>query len=62
MGHHLEPISDEGELAAVVAHGLLNTLAVRLTASTAVLRAGLQTLVRGLPPETIDLLDSLQHR
>ena len=33
----------------------------RLTASTTILRSGLQTLVRGLPPDTIDLLDSLQQ-
>ena len=33
----------------------------RLADSTSVLRSGLQSLVRGLPPETIDLLDSLQR-
>ena len=138
MDHPVEHISDEVELSAIVAHGLLNTLAVisgsaatmqqfgssmtaeqhetmiaalvshselftegldvllrhcsdafadaawtvetigwryrsaapddrlvmleRLEKETAVLRSGLQSLVRGLPPETIDLLDSLQHR
>ena len=137
-GHAVEQISDEIELSAIVAHGLLNTLAVisgsaatiqqfgatmsadqhedmtaalvshselftegldvllrhcseafadaawivesigrrfrlaapddrqvmleRLATETAVLRSGLQSLVRGLPPDTIDLLDSLQHR
>jgi hypothetical protein len=138
MDHPVEHLSDEVELSAIVAHGLLNTLAViagsaatmqrfgstmsaeqhetmiaalvshselftegldvllrhcsdafadaawivesigrrfrsapaddrqvmleRLATSTATLRSGLQSLVRGLPPDTIDLLDSLQHR
>ena len=33
----------------------------RLDVSTTVLRNGLQALVRGLPPETVELLDSLQR-
>jgi hypothetical protein len=137
MDHPVEHVSDEVELSAIVAHGLLNTLAViagsaatmqqfgatmsaeqhetmtaalvshselftegldvllrhcsdafadaawvvesigrrfratdaddrhllldRLASSTAILRSGLQSLVRGLPADTIELLDSLQH-
>lgn len=38
------------------------TMLDRLDASATILRNGLQSLVRGLPPDTIDLLDSLQHR
>ena len=33
----------------------------RLDVSATVLRNGLQALVRGLPPETVELLDSLQR-